>query len=1035
MKGKDMLGSARNVSAAIAPSAADRTSFQDRAVVSWRGLAIAALLALLVGAVLFEGLLDVRSSGVRAVRYGSPTHEGLSSLPVAAQGMISATLGADDPAYRVSASANGFRAQNPAQRLHLRFASWGVQIASGNLGVGLSLSAMGYGRSLESLGRVTPRVKANRLLYERTALSEWYANGPLGLEQGFSIARTPSGHPAGPLTLAMALSGDAQVSLASGGQSLTLHHAGSASLRYTGLTATDARGRTLHTWLELQGGRLLLRVNTRGARYPLRIDPFVFQAKLAGNDEAGSDHFGTSVALSADGNTALVGSGPEDSNGPVGYVWVFSRSGSGWSQHGPKLTGSGESGRGEFGRSVALSADGNTALIGGPNDSRGHGAAWVFTRSDSTWTQQGPKLTATGESGAGEFGQSVALSADGDTVLIGGPRESEDKGAAWVFTRSGSTWTQQGPKLTGAGEVTGCCGGGFGASVALSADGNTALVGRPVDNEGNGAAWVFIRSGSAWTQQGEKLTAGGTRFGSAVALSADGNTALIGGATTWVFTRSGQTWTRQPVGLGFGASVALSADGKTALIGHAGVALVYTRSGQTPIWQAKGLAGTGQIGEETRFGSAVALSADGETALIGGPLDDKGAFNEGVGAAWVFARTGSTWTQQGEKLTGEDAPDSNFGTSVALSADGNTALIGAPDDNKGTGAAWVFTRSGSTWTQQGPKLTGEGEIGVREFGLTRGGEFGSAVALSADGNTALIGGPRDNGGVGAAWVFTRSGSTWTEQGAKLTGGGEIGLGGERGSFGAAVALSASGNAALIGGPRDNRHVGAAWVFTRSGETWIQQGPKLTGGGENGEGAFGAAVALSANGNTALIGGPTDNTHSECPHVHCEITYQGAAWFFTRSRSSWTQQGEKLTREHSPSGIALGYSVALSANGKIALIGGPEANKAWVFSRSRETWTELAGEAEEYNFGNGVALSADANTAVILGQGSYPRGGYSTATAFAREGSTWTPTHHVEGPEGEGLLCGAVSCPEVALSGNGDTAVAGGFVFVSRPPRK
>ena len=108
---------------------------------------------------------------------------------------------------------------------------------------------------------------------------------------------------------------------------------------------------------------------------------------------------------------------------------------------------------------------------------------------------------------------------------------------------------------------------------------------------------------------------------------------------------------------------------------------------------------------------------------------------------------------------------------MALSADGNTALIGGPSDNSKVGAAWVFTRTGATWTQQGGKLTGSGETGA--------GGFGFSVALSADGNTALIGGPDDNSSVGAAWVFTRTGTTWTQQGSKLTGTGEIGHGGLR----------------------------------------------------------------------------------------------------------------------------------------------------------------------------------------------------------------------------------------------------------------
>ena len=140
---------------------------------------------------------------------------------------------------------------------------------------------------------------------------------------------------------------------------------------------------------------------------------------------------------------------------------------------------------------------------------------------------------------------------------------------------------------------------------------------------------------------------------------------------------------------------------------------------------------------------------------------------------------------------------------MALSGDGDTALIGGPDDAGHTGAAWVFTRSGSTWTQQGAKLTGRGETGL--------GTFGWSVALSADGNTALIGARGDNTGQGAAWLFTRSGSTWTEQGAKLTGRGETGPG----LFGTSVALSANASTALIGAQDNAANAGAAWVFQAS----------------------------------------------------------------------------------------------------------------------------------------------------------------------------------------------------------------------------
>jgi hypothetical protein len=150
------------------------------------------------------------------------------------------------------------------------------------------------------------------------------------------------------------------------------------------------------------------------------------------------------------------------------------------------------------------------------------------------------------------------------------------------------------------------------------------------------------------------------------------------------------------------------------------------------------------------LGSSVALSADGNTALIGGPSDGPCLIPcTHAGAARVFTRSGTKWTQQGPKLVGSDAAgDASQGSGVALSADGNTALIGGFYDDNGVGAAWMFTRSGSTWTQQGPKLVGKGAVGNADHSAYQ----GSSVALSADGNTALIGSPADNNFVGAAWV-------------------------------------------------------------------------------------------------------------------------------------------------------------------------------------------------------------------------------------------------------------------------------------------
>ena len=412
-----------------------------------------------------------------------------------------------------------------------------VRVSGGTLS--LALSGVGRGERLVAPDRATPSANGNRVAYQHAGVREWYAAGPLGIEQGFRLTQRPAGT-TGPLTLALRR-GSLHAQQA-GSQVRFLASSGAVQARYGGLAAVDASGRRLPATLAFQGNRLLLRVSDRGARYPLRIDPFIQQGPtLRPNDEfpPADASFGYSVALSADGNTSLIG-GPRNNNG-VGAAWVFTRSGGTWTQQGAKLTANDETGNGGFGGSVALSADGNTALIGGPNDNSGVGAAWVFTHSDGTWTQQGAKLTANDETGNFSFfGNSVALSADGNTALIGGPNDNNGVGAAWVFTRSGGTWTQQGAKLT-ANDETGNF-SFFGNSVALSADGNTALIGGPNDNNYAGAAWAFTRSGGTWTQQGAKFTAndatgfGGAFFGRSVALSADGSTALIGGhEAAWAF--------------------------------------------------------------------------------------------------------------------------------------------------------------------------------------------------------------------------------------------------------------------------------------------------------------------------------------------------------------------------------------------------------------------------------------------------------------------------------------------------------------------
>jgi autotransporter-associated beta strand protein len=467
----------------------------------------------------------------------------------------------------------------------------------------------------------------------------------------------------------------------------------------------------------------------------------------------------------------------------------------------------------------------------------------------------------------------ISVSNDG-TTLVGMVMPGASTGAVSVTTAQGTSTsganftvrptpfptTQQGLKLVGT-SATGAA--RQGQSVALSANGNTAIVGGINDNGSDGAVWVYTRSGTTWAQQGTKLVGTGgivAAQGSAVALSADGNTAVVGGnldngnqGAVWVFVRSGSTWFQQ----------------------------------------GSKLVGTGAVGSAFQ-GSAVAISADGNTILSGGYFD-----NTQVGAVWVFTRSSGFWTQQGSKLVGTGATGASYqGVSVSLSADGNTAMVGGSQDNSGAGAAWVFTRSAGIWSQQGSKLLPTGATGNAERGRS--------VSLSADGNTALIGGPADNSSRGATWVFTRTGTSWSQQGTKLVGTGFTGGSNQ----GVSSALSADGNSAVIGGWFDNSQAGAIWVYTRSGTTWTQQGSKLVGTGATGTAQQGFSVGLSSDGFTAMVGGPNDNTSA------------GAAWIYVLAPPTITTTvaASSITNTTASSGGQTITGAALTAKGVVFSLG-------------------------------------------------------------------------------------------------------------------
>ncbi len=389
------------------------------------------------------------------------------------------------------------------------------------------------------------------------------------------------------------------------------------------------------------------------------VDPNLSQqAKLTASDGVPRDYFGHAVAISSDGNFAVVGAWGRTKG--TGVAFTYGYSGGVWTQKAelnPSDLVAGE----QFGSAVAISSDGTTAVVGAEakNGSPGQssrdvaGSVYVFTRSGSTWTQQA-ELRASDTAPGLRFGTAVSLSGDGNTLLVGGRGNAWSggpfpAGAAYVFTRSGSTWTQQ-QKLTAADAATGDY---FGSSAALSADGLTAVVGAPAKNSSTGASYVFTVSGGVWSQQAE-LTAGDAAandsFGTSAAVNADGTTALMG------------------------------ASGKDA---YRGAGYVFVLSGGVWSQQAKLSAGNGVAGDA--FAGHVALSSNGGIAV----LSASGKLNN-AGSIYEFTRAGSVWGQAAEQTSDTATDGDTVGSSVSMNGTGATMLVGAEGFTKFTGAAYVF---------------------------------------------------------------------------------------------------------------------------------------------------------------------------------------------------------------------------------------------------------------------------------------------------------------------------------------------------------
>ncbi|RMD82834.1 MAG: hypothetical protein D6815_08225 [Candidatus Dadabacteria bacterium] len=399
-------------------------------------------------------------------------------------------LGRDAEAYHVRACAGGgFEANNPAHSLRAVFRVGGVELfARGETWLLRWVGQASAGRrstpeiqrkagaaSLASeSGAAEPIAERNRVEYRHEGVTEWYENGPLGLEQGFTVKERPTREP---LRLELEQGGTLRPEIAKGGRELVLHGSdGAPVLLNSGLVAWDATGRRLPARLELSKRTLVIEVDDTDAEYPVTVDPFVQLAKLLASDGRGGDTFGWSVAVS--GDTVVIGAPLKNiaGNSAQGAAYVFVRPPTGWADmtETAKLVASDGAPADGFGMSVAIDAD--TVVVGAPTSDVGgnidQGSAYVFVKPSGGWAgtlTESAKLVASDGASYDQLGNSVAIS--GDTVIAGAIGDdvgaNSDQGSVYVFVKPAGGWTGtlvESAKLTAS---DGMPYDGFGASVAM----------------------------------------------------------------------------------------------------------------------------------------------------------------------------------------------------------------------------------------------------------------------------------------------------------------------------------------------------------------------------------------------------------------------------------------------------------------------------------------------------------------------------------------------------------------------------------------
>ncbi len=628
------------------------------------------------------------------------------------------------------------------------------------------------------------------------------------------------------------------------------------------------------------------------------------KATIAPNEATGGDKFGRSLSYGKVSGVHTLVVGAPGQNGSAGAVYVFTRSRDVWSQV-AKFSGADTAANDRFGATVLLRK--NSIVIGAPGHNGSQGAVYVFTGTGSQWSEAA-ELTASDGTANDGFGSSVAAEANTNgsmTIFVGAPGHDGSAGSTYVFKGSGQpeSW-RQAEELDADGEVANDL---FGSSLAV-AD-KTLVVGAPGQDSSAGATYLFSKDPGRWSEKAAVTAPDGSahdEFGFSVAIyeSSKGGGQIAAGApghdssgSIYLFSLTGQeiSETTPPDGTAgalFGSAVAL----------YGGVELVGAPSQSSSRGEA--YLGSQEFMPVQKFGFKSAIS--GTTALVS--TSSYGGLNVVI----VLSNNGSSWSESAQLMGSGETPGDGFGNSLAI--DGNTAVVSDPGHND----AYVFVNNGSGWTQAAqlsfydpyPELSG--------------------IPVGISGTMIVVGAPSAYDTTGAAYVFTQNGSTWTES-AQLrssddayewgTGvaisGNTIVVNGDvfeltGSTWSQTQVLSAAGPTAISGSTMVVGTGTSAEIFAQTGSIWKDEAT-LTGLGEGSSDDFGGSVAID---NGIVIVGAPDHAGG-----------QGAAYAFTDGASGWME-----TAEISPPSQFTTFGSSVGVSDSTGVIGAPSSlGEAYLYS--------------------------------------------------------------------------------------------------------